>query len=275
MHVSLRSLSLASLVVLSFHLQAQTPINSITDKPSQVDGLLPDGTPVKLRLAETVSSSTARTGQEVPFEVTEDVQVQGTTVIQKGAIALATVTDAEHKKTMGRGGRLDINIDSVRLIDNEKVQLRATAGGKAGGHTGAMTGAMVATGVLFFPAAPLFLFMHGKDITLSKGLETIAFVEGDTKLDIAQIAKKQSGDSTTPYNGASLSQISVESNVPNCDINIDGAFTGTTPSTLSLASGKHQVVIHKAGYADWTRTLVASGSAVRLSAELEPTPPAR
>jgi hypothetical protein len=27
-----------------------------------------------------------------------------------------------------------------------------------------MTGAIVATAIVFFPAAPLFLFMHGKDI---------------------------------------------------------------------------------------------------------------
>ena len=82
---------------------------------------LSDGTPVKLRLSETVSSATAHTGQQVPFEVVEDVVLDGVTVIPKGAIALATVTDADHKKTMGRGGKLNLNIDSVRLADKEKV----------------------------------------------------------------------------------------------------------------------------------------------------------
>ncbi len=45
------------------------------------------------------------------------------------------------------------------------------------------TGAMVATGIVFLPAAPLFLFMHGKDITIPKGTEITAYVSGDMNLD--------------------------------------------------------------------------------------------
>jgi len=48
------------------------------------------------------------------------------------------------------------------------VVLRAVKGGSGGNHIAAMTGAMVATSIVFFPAAPLFLFMHGKDITIPK-----------------------------------------------------------------------------------------------------------
>ncbi len=199
----------------------------------------------------------------------EDVQVQGVTVIQKGATALASVTDADHKKTMGRGGKLDINIDSVRLVDNEKAQLRATAGGKAGGHTAAMTGAMVATGVLFFPAAPLFLFMHGKDITLAKGLETTAFVAGDMKINLQQVTQASEKAESGSGAGLAMSQVSVDANVPNCDILIDGAFAGNTPSKLALATGNHEIKVHKQGYEDWTRTLMASGTAVRLNADMQ------
>ena len=67
-----------------------------------------------------------------------------------------------------RGGKLDVNIDSVRLSNGQKVALRAVKNVKGGSHTGAMTGAMVATGIVFFPAAPLFLFKRGKDITINK-----------------------------------------------------------------------------------------------------------
>jgi hypothetical protein len=76
------------------------------------------------------------------------------------------VTEAEAKKRMGRGGKLNVNIDSVRLLDGEKVPLRAVKEAKGGSHTGAMTGGMVATAIVFFPAAPFFLFMHGKDISI-------------------------------------------------------------------------------------------------------------
>jgi len=95
--------------------------------------------------------------------------VKDTLVIPKGGIAWGTVTEAQAKRRMARGGKLDVNIDAVRLVDGEKTPLRAVKDVKGGGHTGAMTGAMVGTAIVFFPAAPLFLLMHGKDITIPKG----------------------------------------------------------------------------------------------------------
>ena len=62
-----------------------------------------------------------------------------------GGAAIATITEAEHKKRMARGGKLDVNIDYVRLVNGDKVALRAAKEVKGGGHTGAMTGGMVAT----------------------------------------------------------------------------------------------------------------------------------
>src|ERR1700729_743803 len=149
---------------------------------------LQDGTAVKLRLTENLTSATAKAGQQVAFEVLEEVDVQGAPVIAKGAQALATVTTAEPKKSMGRAGKLDVNIDSVRLIDGEKATLSATQNAKGGGHTGAMTAGMVGAAIVFFPAAPLLLFIHGKDITIPKGTEVTAFVSGDMKLDMAKFA---------------------------------------------------------------------------------------
>jgi hypothetical protein len=228
---------------------------------------LQDGTAVKLRLAETISSATAKTGQQVSFEVTEDVVVQGVTVLPKGAQALASVTDASPKKSMGRGGKLDVNVDSARLADGEKVQLRAVQDAKGGGHTGAMTGAMVATAIVFFPAAPLFLFIHGKDITIPKGTEVTAFVEGDTKLDLAKFVP------VAPFGApvaaaTQTASLTVEASVANCDIEIDGEFVGSTPSTLSVAPGKHTVVVKKTGFADWSRSMTVGAGSARLSAEM-------
>jgi len=60
------------------------------------------------------------------------------------------------------------HIDAVRLVDGEKAPLRAVKDVKGGGHTGAMTGAMVGTAVVFFPAAPLFLFMHARTLRFRK-----------------------------------------------------------------------------------------------------------
>jgi hypothetical protein len=231
-----------------------------------VPNTLLDGTAVKLRLGENLTSATAKAGDQVPFEVTEEVDVDGVPVIAKGGQALATVTDASPKKSMGRGGKLDVNVDSVRLIDGEKLQLRAVQDNKGGGHVGAMTGAMVATSIVFFPAAPLFLFVHGKDIVIPQGTEVTAFVQGDMKLDMAKFAPVPSAGAAV--GAASSSALTIEASVANCDIEVDGNFMGSTPSTLNLAPGKHNIVVKKAGYKDWTRSMTVSSGTIRVSADM-------
>jgi hypothetical protein len=145
--------------------------------------ILLDGTPIKLRTTENLSSHDNTKGQDVSFEVLEDVFVDDVVVIKKGSIAIGTVTDAQPKRTMGRAGKLDIALDYVRLVDTEKAQLRGTKEGKGKSHTGAMTGAIVATAIVVWPAAPFFLFMHGKDIDIPKGTPVTAFVDGDFTVD--------------------------------------------------------------------------------------------
>jgi hypothetical protein len=77
-------------------------------------------------------------------------------------------------------------------------------------------------------------------------------------------------------NGAALpvttvvqqSSITVDASVPNCDIEVDANFMGSTPSSLNLTPGKHQVVVKKTGYQDWSRTMTVTSGTVRLSADM-------
>ncbi|MBC7798355.1 MAG: hypothetical protein H7Z37_15905 [Pyrinomonadaceae bacterium] len=148
--------------------------------------LLEDKTPVKLRLNRNLSSGDAKIGDTVDFEVIEDVKVGEIVVIQRGAIAIATVTNAKARGRMGKGGKLDVVLDSVRLVSGDKAILRASKETQGGSNTGKMTGAIVASSILFFPAAPFFLFMKGKDITIPKGTEITGYVNGNTSLDAAK-----------------------------------------------------------------------------------------
>jgi hypothetical protein len=167
----------------------QSAAQAATQHPGPaVPNTLMDGTPIRLRLGRTISSASERIGNPVDFEVAEDVKINDVLIIPVGAVALATVTAAEHKKQLGRAGTLELKLDSVRLADGEKAAITATEGGKAGGHVGVMTTAMVATGILFFPAAPLFLFMHGNDMTIPKGAEITAYVNGDVPLTMSRFA---------------------------------------------------------------------------------------
>lgn len=237
-------------------------------KPAMQGFGLEDGTPVKLRTSRTISSADAHTGDTLDFEVLEDVFVKDTLVIPKGGIALGTVTDAQPKRRMARGGKLDVNIDSVRLTDGEKVPLRAVKDVKGGGHTGAMTGAIVGTAIVFFPAAPLFLFMHGKDITIPKGTEITAYINGDTRLEEAKFkAAKPDTVAAAPITTSSA-LLDISSTPTGADIEIDGKFVGSTPSSISVAPGDHDVVVTKTGFTAWQKKVSVSAGHISLSAAL-------
>lgn len=245
-----------------------------TDFTSKKGFVLEDETPIRLRLNRTISSADAHVGDTVDFETLDDITVNGTLVIPKGGLAFATVTEAQAKRRMARGGKLDINIDYVKLVSGEKAALRAVKDVKGGGHTGGMVGGMVATSLVFFPAAPFFLFMHGKDISIPKGTDITAYVSGDMRLDIAKFqpaapatAQAQIAVANTDSTSAKLQ---LESDPPGADIEVDGSFVGNTPSDVQVADGDHTVTVKKAGFKDWERKLkVTSGSSVRLNAELE------
>jgi len=259
---------------------------------------LQDGTPVRLRLQRTISSAEAQVDERVDFDVLEEVKVNGTLVIPKGSVALGTVTAAQPKRRMARGGKLDINIDSVRMANGEAVALRAVKNLSGGGHTGAMTGAMIATSLVVWPAAPFFLFMHGKDVTVPKGTEITAYVNGNVDLpsstgEAARTAlfapipapapaapapapppitvsadaavrpeiKTPSGDPST---------VIIRSNPDGGEILVDGKFMGSTPSTVQLSPGAHIVAVQQAGFKTWQRDVsINSGSIINLNAVLE------
>ena len=232
---------------------------------------LEDGTPIKLRLTRNLSSGTDKTGDTVDFEVLEDVNVNGVLVAPRGGIAWATITEAQPKRRMGRGGKLNVNIDTLRLQDGEKVALRAVKDTKGGGHVGAMTGAMVATSIVFFPAAPLFLFMHGKDINIPKGTEVTAYVAGNIPLDRSKFeagAQSQAASSPASIITAAQATVSITSTPPGADVEVDGKFVGNTPSSVTITAGDHAIKITKKGYKTWERNLSASAGTVNLNAEL-------
>jgi len=241
--------------------------------------VLEDGTPVKMRINRTISSADAHLGDTVDFEVLQDISVNGTLVIPKGGLAFATVTQAQPKRRMARGGKLDINIDYVKLVSSEKAALRAVKDLSGGGHTGAMVGGIVATSLVFFPAAPFFLFMHGKDISIPKGTEITAYINGDMKLEIAKFQPAPAPQpaaaaiSTSPSADSTSAKVHVESNPPGADIEIDGSFVGNTPSDVQVAEGGHSITVKKTGFKDWERKLkISAGSSVQLNAELEKLP---
>jgi hypothetical protein len=134
--------------------------------------ILPHMTAVHMKLGVALSSATAKVGEEVPLEVTQDVIVGGITVIAKGTPAVGAVTEAEPKKRMGKAGKLNVGVTSVMAANNEKIALRSF-----GSNQSADQGSGI--------SMPL---LRGKDVTLEKDTEITAYVDDDVHLKLASFA---------------------------------------------------------------------------------------
>lgn len=196
--------------------------------------VLPEGTPVRMKINRTISSSSARQGENVDFQTLDDVKVNEHLYIPKGSTAIATVTEAVSKGHMGKGGKLNMNVDYLRMPNGEKLALRGIQELKGGGHGGAMTGGMVATAIVFWPAAPLFLFMHGKDISIPEGHEVTVYT--NSEYTPAQTAQAKGTDSK-PLAGASLHNADVlELKTAGFSDDVILAKVKSSPGTYDLAT---------------------------------------
>jgi hypothetical protein len=143
---------------------------------------VPDGTPVQMRLAQNISSSHAHVGDRLDFVVVRDVNVDGFTVIPAGNIAQGTVTGVKGKRFLGIGGKVSLKLDSVNLVNGEQVDLRGSKEVKGESRTKLMAAAMIATGIVFLPAAPIFLLTRGHESTVVKSTEITARIDRSTTI---------------------------------------------------------------------------------------------
>jgi hypothetical protein len=93
------------------------------------------GTPVELRLAETISSAHAHKGDRLEFEVVKDAVIRGFTLIRSGSRAKGTVVGVRGKRPLGIGGKVTFDLDSVELTSGRSVGLVMRRDFKGISHT--------------------------------------------------------------------------------------------------------------------------------------------
>ena len=75
-----------------------------------------------------------------------------------------------------------------------------------------------------------------------------------------------------PAQAVAKVDVAIEPTVPNCDIEIDGAFSGNTPATISFTDGQPvKLRISKAGYAAWEKSILPRAG-LRITPELAKAP---
>ncbi|MEO8125855.1 MAG: PEGA domain-containing protein [Bryobacteraceae bacterium] len=243
--------------------------------------MIQDGTKVRIRLDQMITSATAEVGQAVELSVAEAIKVDDVVVIAEGARVTGTITEAVEKRRMGRAGKLDFSIDRVRAVDNEWIPLRYSLQKKSGQSHAVRTGVITAgVAVVFWPAAPVMLLMKGKDITINKGVTFDVFTDssrtvseahkGPVRQTTAEPAPRQTAPppvrQASPALETGTASVTVISSKAGADIEVDDVFVGSTPTTVQLKPGQHSVSV-KAGGKVWQRTLqVTAGSTVSLNA---------
>jgi PEGA domain-containing protein len=235
---------------------------------------IPDGTEVRLRLDQTITSATADEGQTVEFSVTQDVRAGDTVVIAEGARATGTIIQVVRRRRLGRTGRLEFSIDRVRSVDGAWIPLRYSLQKKEGGSRGLQTGILTAgIGLVFWPAAPFGVLIKGKDVTINKGVVADVFTDENHLLGKAAPLKVvATGDDIRPDRPApaagALATVAVNSLPSGSDIELDGMFVGSTPATIRVPEGLHRIAVRN-GIDLWQRDMqVTGGSTVSVNAVL-------
>ncbi len=82
---------------------------------------------------------------------------------------------------------------------------------------------------------------------------------------------ESAGPAAAPAPEMTGGKISITSSPVAADIEIDGAFVGSTPSVVTLEPGTHTVSIRKNGFKVWERKIKVTGGDVNVTAELEKT----
>jgi len=156
--------------------QAATPTPVPTEAPSKL--LLKEGTDVKLKFAEDLSSKTATEGDPVNLVLDEDLKIGDVVVARAGAKAVGTVSNAKKAGMMGRAGELNMRLEYLKAGDL-RVKLRGTKGKEGEGREGTA----VALTVLF---GPIGLIKHGKNVEVKAGTPLAAYVDQDITIEPAK-----------------------------------------------------------------------------------------
>jgi len=227
---------------------------------------IPDATSLRLSLMEALSSATNSVDDPVRFEVTEDVKLGDAIAIPKGSTAVGHVVEVEPRRRMGRAGKLNFSIDHVKAPDGSNVRLRASSTRKGDDKTGTV---IVGTVLL----SPLFLIMRGKDVSIPKGTDISAYVDGDREITLAATGGPSAATpaaSSVARSADRGASAAFKSTPDGADVLLDGKYAWSTPSTLQVAVGDHKISIEKSGFKAWQRAItVTAGSDIAMSAVLE------
>ena len=137
---------------------------------------IPKDTNINLELIDPISSKKSKEGNNFRLKTIENLLINDVVVIPANQEVLGTITKARKNGMLGRKGRLEFKIDSIKTINGVNVPLTAEVKGKGHSDNGAVA---VAAAVSLVGG----LFMKGTNIYYEPGQKFVALVSTDTDLN--------------------------------------------------------------------------------------------
>jgi len=132
---------------------------------------IPEGTLVKISLETPLSSKVNKKGEMVKFSVIEPVKIASKTVIEKGALAQAQITEVRGPGKFGKNARIKLKF--LFVMDKKGKQVPINLGeesAKINKQEGYAIGASAGGFLLLGPIGLLGgAFVKGKHVELEKG----------------------------------------------------------------------------------------------------------
>lgn len=143
--------------------------------------LIPKGTLVRLRLEQTLSTKTNKTGEMVKLSAVEAIKLGKTTVIKKGALAQAQLEKVRGPGRFGRNGSIRIRYLFVTSARGKQIPIvLGERSIKANQSMGLAAGASAAGYIILGPIGVVGgAFVKGRHIDIPAGTELMVEVEND------------------------------------------------------------------------------------------------
>jgi hypothetical protein len=141
--------------------------------------ILENGTRVRLKLVDKISSKLNNEGDEVNFLVTDDIKLVDTVLIKEGTRATGIISELIPRGKIGKAGRLVVNLDSTKAVNGKRISLTGEIRRKGEDK-------MIFSIVISVFLSPICLLLRGTDAQLPAGYKYNARVDRDVILDLPE-----------------------------------------------------------------------------------------
>lgn len=142
--------------------------------------ILSEGTPIHLKLAQSLSSKAAVIGEPVELVLSEDVKVGDALVVKRGARVLGTLVAGKESEKRGVAKEIKVRLDLMKAGDT-RIKLRGeqSASGKRA------KGDVVAASI-FFGVSGYLWASSPKNVILPEGTPVDSFADESIELPVIQ-----------------------------------------------------------------------------------------